>query len=101
MEILFCIFYFILLFSVYKFDTIKRLKEFFKNPKVLIILEMLGKVLWGIGVSVSGAFISEKLSFAVLKSFGFWLGFIFIVIGVFLDVKALKAREIMEKKEKR
>jgi len=100
MEILFYIFYFAMLFSVYKFDIIEKLKEFFKNPKVLITLEMFGKVLWGIGVSISGAFISEKLAFSVLKSFGFWLGFIFIVIGVFLDVKALKAREIMEKKEK-
>ncbi len=64
---------------------------------VLILLEMLGKVVWGIGVSVAGAFVSEMLSYAVFLSPGFWLGLILIVIGVFIEVKAHNTIEIIDK----
>lgn len=95
MEIWFYIIYFVLLYSIYRTGFLTTLKNFFKDKYILIFLEMLGKVVWGIGVSVTGAFISEMLSYQVFFSSGFWLGIILIVIGVFIEVKAAKAVEIM------
>jgi len=97
MEFWFYVFYFVLLYSIYKTNFIPLLTNYFTNKNILILLEMFGKVIWGIGVSVAGAFISEILSYAVFLSPGFWLGVILITTGVFIEIKATKMIEIIEK----
>ncbi len=96
METWFYVFYFVMLYSIYKTNSLILLKNYFMNKSVLIILEMLGKVVWGIGVSVAGAFISEILSYAVFFSPGFWLGVALIVIGVYIEVKASNLSKIID-----
>jgi hypothetical protein len=96
MKIFFYLFYFAMLFSVYWTNLITTLKISFKNSKNLQILEMLGKVVWGIGVSISGAFISNVLSYMVFLIPGFWLGISFIIFGVFIEVKTIRALEILK-----
>jgi len=96
METWFYVFYFVMLYSIYKTNSLILLKNYFINKDILVILEMLGKIVWGIGVSVAGAFISEILSYAVFLSPGFWLGVVLIVIGVYIEVKALKLSKIID-----
>jgi len=90
--------YFITLYSIYKIGGFSKFNILLKsNLKLLLTLEILGKVSWSIGVSIVGGFIATTLNLNVLYLMGFWVGIVFTVLGVVVEEFAKRNIKIINK----
>jgi len=100
MDLIFKLYFFIdfsylfALLSIYVFHKLKIDKylhyKIITSSKILIAIKVLGKITWGIGVSIVGGVILPMASFVVIYETGFWLGILFITIGVLMEEKSRK-----------
>lgn len=87
-------YYLLALLSIFVFHKLRIDKYFHRKIvssfKILITLKVIGKVTWGIGVSIVGGIILPVMSLNVIGEPGFWLGVLFITFGVLMEEKSRK-----------
>lgn len=92
--------YIFMLLSIFVFHKMKFDKylhhKIIASVKMLLIIKIIGKITWGVGVSIIGGIILPIMSFTVIYEAGFWLGVLFIAIGVLMEEKSRKYIELMK-----
>ncbi|MBW6487498.1 hypothetical protein [Sulfurimonas sp.] len=70
-----------------------------KHPFSLRVSELIGKLTWGLGISVSGAAVYTNPTWSVISDNVFILGAFMMILGVVIEELSIMIRE--KKKEKK